>query len=102
MWPTEEYRAIVYEYVPSSDAGLDTEVVQAQLDFFWLGGPWMVPMRIENWGGTGILLDMTDAICLCHAGWHTFNYWRTKAKDVIQYLESSPEGSRRTRQFLSS
>ncbi|KAG6209100.1 hypothetical protein E4U34_007719 [Claviceps purpurea] len=88
MWPTEEYRAIVYEYVPSSEAGLDAEVVQAQLDFFWLGGWCMVPMRIENWGGAGILLDISDAICLCHAGWHTHRYWRTEAKDVMQYLES--------------
>ncbi|KAG5955645.1 hypothetical protein E4U57_003278 [Claviceps arundinis] len=87
IFPTEEYRAIVYEYVPSSETGLDAEVVQAQLDFFWLGGWCMVPMRIENWGGAGILLDMADAICFCHVEWHEIEYWRTDAGDVMEYLE---------------
>ncbi|KAG6072543.1 hypothetical protein E4U31_007014 [Claviceps sp. LM219 group G6] len=87
IFSTEEYRAIVYEYVPSSETGLDAEVVQAQLDFFWLGGWCMVPMRIENWGGAGILLDMADAKCFCHVGWHEKDYWRTKARDVMEYLE---------------
>ncbi|KAG6025881.1 hypothetical protein E4U19_002900 [Claviceps sp. Clav32 group G5] len=86
--PTEEYRAIVYEYVPSSDAGLDADVVQAQLDFFWLGGWCLVPMRIENWGGAGILLDMADAICLCHAEWEKDAYGPVRASEVMQYLES--------------
>ncbi|KAF4944504.1 hypothetical protein FGADI_12643, partial [Fusarium gaditjirri] len=67
--PTDEYCAIVYEYVPSSDVGLDVDVVQAQLDFLWLGGWCLVPLQPANWGGVGILLDMGDPICLWHAGW---------------------------------
>ncbi|KAF5689155.1 hypothetical protein FDENT_4519 [Fusarium denticulatum] len=69
IWPTEEYHAIVYEYVPSSDVGLDADVVQAQLDFLWLGGWCLVPLQPANWGGVGILLDMGDPICLWHTGW---------------------------------
>ncbi|KAG6317422.1 hypothetical protein E4U22_006276 [Claviceps purpurea] len=88
MRSTEDYRAIVYEYVPSSDAGMDAEVIQAQLNFFWLGGWCMVPMRIENWGGAGILLDMADAVCLCHMGWRKEYYRRTEATEVMELLES--------------
>ncbi|KAG6237143.1 hypothetical protein E4U24_007564 [Claviceps purpurea] len=88
MRSTEDYRAVVYEYVPSSDVGMDAEIVQAQLDFFWLGGWCMVPMRIENWGGAGILLDMADAVCLCHMGWRKEYYRRTEATEVMELLES--------------
>ncbi|KAF0644050.1 hypothetical protein FPSE5266_20055 [Fusarium pseudograminearum] len=69
FWPTEEYHAILYEYVPSSDAGFDVDVVQAQLDFLWLGGWCFLDLPPANWGGVGILLDMADPICLWHAGW---------------------------------
>ncbi|KAF4446743.1 hypothetical protein F53441_9677 [Fusarium austroafricanum] len=62
IWPTEEYNAIVYEYVPSNDVGLDVDVVQKQLDFFWFGGWCLVPLQPANWGGAGILLDMGDLI----------------------------------------
>lgn len=82
IWPTEEYRAIVYEYVPSSDAGLDVDIVQAQLDFLWLGGWCLVPLRPENWGGVGILLDMADPICLWHASWFQSRYTRKCAKEM--------------------
>ncbi|KAG6092135.1 hypothetical protein E4U30_005830 [Claviceps sp. LM220 group G6] len=88
MRSTENYRAIVYEYVPSSDAGMDAEIIQAQLDFFWLGGWCMVPMRIENWGGAGILLDMADLVCLCHIGWYKEFYRRAEAIEVMEQLES--------------
>ncbi|KAG6160808.1 hypothetical protein E4U51_007444 [Claviceps purpurea] len=83
MPSTEEYRAIVYEYVPSSDVGMDAEIVQAQLDFFWLGGWCMVPVRIENWGGVGILLDMADAIGLSESEWRKERYRQRSARDVI-------------------
>ncbi|KAG6078468.1 hypothetical protein E4U15_004246 [Claviceps sp. LM218 group G6] len=88
MQSTEDYRAIVYEYVPSSETGMDAEVIQAQLDFFWLGGWCMVPMRIENWGGPGILLDMADIVCLCHNAWRTDYYGQSSARNLMKYLES--------------
>ncbi|EWZ78679.1 hypothetical protein FOWG_17097 [Fusarium oxysporum f. sp. lycopersici MN25] len=82
--PTEEYRAIVYEYVPSSDVGLDVDVVQAQLDFLWLGGWCLVPLQPANWGGVGILLDMGDPICLWHAGWFKSWYKRRYAREITE------------------
>ncbi|KAG5954398.1 hypothetical protein E4U57_004525 [Claviceps arundinis] len=88
MRSVEEFRAIVYEYVPSSDAGMDAEIMQAQLDFFWLGGWCMVPMRIENWGGAGILLDMADIVSLCHIEWRKDEYYRRDPKYLMDLLES--------------
>ncbi|KAG6092134.1 hypothetical protein E4U30_005829 [Claviceps sp. LM220 group G6] len=95
MQSTEDYRAIVYEYVPGSDTGMDAEIIQAQLDFFWLGGWCLVPMRIENWGGPGILLDMADLVRLRDIGWRKGEYHRTDAKDVMKLLEFSLDEGRR-------
>ncbi|RBR24091.1 uncharacterized protein FIESC28_03090 [Fusarium coffeatum] len=88
--PTEEYHAIVYEYVPSRDVGLDVDVVQAQLDFLWLGGWCLVPLQSANWGGVGILLDMGDPICLWHAGWFKSRYKRSPK----QFIRSSIDTTR--------
>ncbi|KAG6292385.1 hypothetical protein E4U45_006967 [Claviceps purpurea] len=80
----QQYYAIVYEYVPSSEAGLDVDVVQPQLDFFWLGGWCLATMKRDNWGGDGILLDMADAISPLQSGWHRLMYWRRRATDVTE------------------
>ncbi|KAG6160404.1 hypothetical protein E4U51_007499 [Claviceps purpurea] len=64
MRSTEDYRAIVDGRGSYSSAA---EFLLAR---------WMVhvPMRIENRGGAGILLDMADAVCLCHMGWRKEYY----------------------------
>ncbi|WXC67137.1 hypothetical protein SNK03_012906 [Fusarium graminearum] len=84
FWPTEEYYAILYEYVFSSDAGLDVDVVQAQLDFLWLGGWCFLDLQPANWGGVGILLDMADPICLWHAGWFKSRYGKRYARELTE------------------
>lgn len=81
--PSQDYHAIVYEYVSDSDHALDIEVVQAQLDLFWLAGFCLVPMRIENWKGAGVLVDMADLICPWHAGWFSSRYKRRHAREVM-------------------
>lgn len=60
--PSEDYHAIVYEYVSDTGCAFSSEIVQAQLDFFWLAGFCLVPSRVENWKGVGILVDMADLI----------------------------------------
>ncbi|KAG8670386.1 hypothetical protein FPOAC2_09742 [Fusarium poae] len=86
FWPTEEYHAILYEYVPSSDAGLDSNVVQAQLDFLWLGGWCFLDLKPDNWGGAGILLDMADPISLWHAGWFIGRYGQRCARELTEVV----------------
>lgn len=81
---SESYHAIVYEYVSDSGHALDTEAVQSQLDFFWLTGFCLVPMRADNWEGAGVLVDMADLVCPWHAGWFTSLYKRRDAKEVMQ------------------
>ncbi|KAI5860387.1 hypothetical protein GGS23DRAFT_613950 [Durotheca rogersii] len=74
--PSEEYYAIVYELIPQDQPAMDVHVTQSQLDFFWLVGFCFVPMRLENWAGPGMLLDMADIICPWHAGWFKALYRR--------------------------
>lgn len=80
----EEYHAIVYEYLPDSGSAMDVEVIQAQLDLFWLAGFCMVPVRKENWKGSGVLLDMADLICPWHVGWYPDMYKRRPAEDIVR------------------
>ncbi|KAH7151929.1 hypothetical protein B0J13DRAFT_251942 [Dactylonectria estremocensis] len=82
--PSEDYYAIVYEYVSDGQSGLATDEVQAQLDFFWLTGFCLVPLRTENWKGTGILVDMADLVCPWHAAWFPSLYKRRGAREVTQ------------------
>ncbi|KAM5368762.1 hypothetical protein ACJZ2D_009316 [Fusarium nematophilum] len=82
--PNEDYHAVVYEYVSNTRCTLSTEAVQAQLDFFWLAGFCLVPLRIENWKGTGILVDMADLICPWHAAWFPSQYEQRDAREVTQ------------------
>lgn len=80
--PREDYHAIVYEYVSNTGCALSSEVVQAQLDFFWLAGFCLVPSRAENWKGVGILVDMADLICPWHIPWHPSLYGQRRAAEV--------------------
>jgi len=80
--PTEEYYAIVYEFVPESQL-VDMDVMQSQLDFYWLAGFCLVPMRLENWKGPGVLIDMADIICPWHAGWFQTWYRRLLAQELL-------------------
>ena len=34
----------------------DMDIIQSQLDFFWLVGFCFVPMRLKNWAGSGVLI----------------------------------------------
>jgi hypothetical protein len=80
----EEYHAIVYEYVPdSSHDPVIFDIVQDQLDLFWLSGFCMVPLRAENWKGSGILVDMADLICPWHAAWFPGLYRQRHAGEII-------------------
>ncbi|PNY22354.1 Uncharacterized protein TCAP_07149 [Tolypocladium capitatum] len=82
--PTECYYAIVYEYVPDTQCALAADVLQAQLDFFWLSGFCLVPLRAENWKGPGILLDLADLICPWQAAWFASLYRQRRAREVTQ------------------
>jgi hypothetical protein len=74
--PTEEYYAIIYEFIPDCQLDIDNHVIQSQLDFYWLVGFCVVPMRPENWKGPGVLIDMADIVCPWHAGWSQAWYKR--------------------------
>lgn len=87
---TEDYYAIMYEYIPTSDSGLDADAIQAQLDFLWRGGWCLVPLHSANWGGDGILLDMGDLICLWQAGWYASHYKQRSATGITEPLQSVP------------
>ncbi|KAG6091817.1 hypothetical protein E4U31_007204 [Claviceps sp. LM219 group G6] len=80
----QQYYAIVYEYIPHSEAGLNVDVVQPQLDFFQLGGWCLAPIKRNNWGGDGILLDMSDTISPFQIQWHRWLYSRRRATDVTE------------------
>lgn len=58
---TDEYYAIVYEFIPKAEPGDHYDVMQPQLDLLWLAGFCFVSLRRENWEG-GILLDMADIV----------------------------------------
>jgi hypothetical protein len=57
----QEYFAILYEFIPKSESGVDIEVMQSQLDLLWLAG-FCIPTQPKNWE-SGVLLDMADLIC---------------------------------------
>lgn len=81
----EQYHAILYEYVPdSSHSPIVSDIVQDQLDLFWLSGFCMVPLRAENWKGSGILVDMADLICPWHAAWFPSLYRQRHAGDIVE------------------
>lgn len=83
IWPQKEYFAIVYEFIP--EGCLDKNVVQSQLDFYWLVGFCFTPtMRPDNWKGDGILIDMADLICPWHAGWSIGSYYRRLARLIVK------------------
>lgn len=90
--PTEYYYAIVYEYVPDTQCALTADVLQAQLDFFWLSGFCLVPLRAENWTGPGILLDLADLICPWQAAWFASLYKQQRAREVTQNTDVQEEG----------
>ncbi|KAK2036350.1 hypothetical protein LZ31DRAFT_483984 [Colletotrichum somersetense] len=82
IWPDEEYYAIVYDFVPESQS-LDNDVVQSQLDFYYLVGFCLtVPMRKDNWKGCGMLVDMADLICPWHVGWSVGMFRRRLANEL--------------------
>ncbi|KAJ9129840.1 hypothetical protein NKR23_g12445 [Pleurostoma richardsiae] len=85
--PAEEYYAIVYEFIPEEQLRVD--VIQSQLDLFWLAGFCLVPMQLCNWKGPGVLVDLADLIC----PWHTpivfcKCWWPHQVRSIL-YL---PEG----------
>lgn len=82
--PTESYYVILYKFVPENSCALDTDLMQSQLDFFWLCGFCLVPLRSENWKGPGMLLDLADLICPWHAGWFSSQYTRRRADELTQ------------------
>ncbi|POR37596.1 Uncharacterized protein TPAR_02232 [Tolypocladium paradoxum] len=84
--PTESYCAILYEFLPDNSCALAADVLQSQLDFFWLSGFCLVPLRSENWKGPGILLDLADLICPWQAGWFSSLYRRRQAEEITQSL----------------
>lgn len=88
FFPTQQYYALVYEYIPSTEAGseadLDVNVVQPQLDFLWLGGWCLTMMKRDNWGGDGILLDMADVMSVFHRGWHGWLYSQRRAAEFTE------------------
>ncbi len=77
---TEEYYAIVYEFIPDCQLGMDLQVVQSQLDFYWLVGFCIILTRPENWAAPGMLMDMADIVCPWHAAWSRTWYKRRLAK----------------------
>lgn len=85
--PSELYHAVVYEFI-SEEHHLDMDVLQSQLDFFWLTGFCLVPLRVENWKGPGILIDMADIICPWHAGWFQTRYSQGFAKELFSNEEN--------------
>ncbi len=80
--PTQEYYAIVYEWIPESESVMDKDIVQSQLDFFWLVGFCFVPIRLENWVRPGVLIDTADLICPWHIGWFLPWYKRYIVKEL--------------------
>lgn len=82
--PTESYHAILYEFVPDNSDVLSTDAVQSQLDFFWLTGFCLTPLRSENWKAPGVLMDLADLICPWHAGWFSSKYKRRQAEEITQ------------------
>ncbi|PNY27983.1 Uncharacterized protein TCAP_02091 [Tolypocladium capitatum] len=67
--PSEHYYAIIYEFLPQGGLLTDADLMRPSLDFFWLAGFCSVPLRLENWSESGVLIDVADIICPWHAGW---------------------------------
>ncbi|KAF6810452.1 hypothetical protein CPLU01_15304 [Colletotrichum plurivorum] len=79
----EEYYAIIYEFIPEIQRPPDRDMVQSQLDFYWLVGFCLAePLRLDNWKGRGILVDMADLICPWSAGWFPKRYERRLAEEL--------------------
>lgn len=83
---TQSYHAILYELIPDNPDAPSLDALQSQLDFFWLCGFCMVPLRSANWKGPGILLDLADLICPWHAAWFASRYKRREAEEITQSL----------------
>jgi hypothetical protein len=77
MHSDQDYFAIVYEFVPQCRVVAAMDVMQSQLDFFWLVGFCFVPfMRTKEWFRFGVFMDMSDLMCPWHAGWFNAGYRR--------------------------
>ncbi|KAI1499395.1 hypothetical protein F5X99DRAFT_430776 [Biscogniauxia marginata] len=70
----ESYFAIVYSFVPKGD--LDEDIIQSHLDFFYLAGFECVPLKEDNWRGSGILVDFSDLVSPHAPEWDRFKYGR--------------------------
>lgn len=90
MRSDEEYYAIVYEFIPKAEPGDYYDVMQPQLDLFWLAGFCFEPLRRENWEG-GILLDMADLVSPWNPGWSPNRYERIVMEQPDPVEETSIE-----------
>lgn len=77
------YFAIVYTFVP--EATLDEDVVQSHLDFCYLAGFICVPVKLDNWRGSGILVDFSDLVSPHFPEWQQFGYGRMVKKESEMY-----------------
>lgn len=73
---SEEYYAIVYEFIAEAEPGDHYDVMQPQIDFLWLAGFSLVTLRRENWED-GILLDMAEIVHPRSPMWFEKAYERT-------------------------
>ncbi|EGY23784.1 uncharacterized protein VDAG_05222 [Verticillium dahliae VdLs.17] len=79
--PTEDYYALVYEFIPKNPI-VDINAMQSQADFLWRLGFCFTPIRLDNWED-GLLLDMADIVCPWAVGWSETQYTRPLVKDWV-------------------
>lgn len=77
--------AIVYEYVPDTEEQ-DPDVIQPQLDVFYLAGFSLVDEKLVNWR-QGKLVDFCDLSALVDRKWWSLSRWKRRdARDPRNFL----------------
>lgn len=70
--PILDVYAIIYDFVPPLplSSKIDTAVVQAQLDFFYIIGFSIEALKADNWVGKGLLVDFCDILSPLNNFWY--------------------------------
>ncbi|KAI1819219.1 hypothetical protein F4861DRAFT_158490 [Xylaria intraflava] len=78
---SEEYTAIVYEYVPEGDN--DGAAVERAADFLWRAGfGYTLCSAARNWK-SGVLVDLSDIVHVSGYGWNVKGYGPRSAESVL-------------------
>lgn len=79
---------------------LEEDMVQSSLDFFYLAGFVCVLVKLDNWRGSGILVDFSDLILPHSPAWRQFYYGKMVKKESgrfdLEYPNRKEDGGSKT------